>query len=163
MESEIELIELLFQINRRVWRLFSPYVRGSGLSITETLVLVIMSKKKTSRVTKIATLIGISPSTLTGILDRLVERKFLARRQDPTDRRSVCMVATPKLETFIRNLAAPSEEMLRTKLAPMAESRKKRLVVDLKFLLNSLEQDSSGSGGVSPAAVETAGKDRQDE
>jgi DNA-binding MarR family transcriptional regulator len=160
MESEIELIELLVQINRRVWKLLSPFFRGTGLSLTEVLVLVIMNKRKTSRVTKLATVIGVSPSTLTGILDRLVERRFLQRRPDPSDRRSVCMTATPKLESFMRDWTAPAEEMMRERLAPMAESRKKKLIVDLQFLLQSLEQQEPEGGEPAPMPKKGARRDR---
>jgi DNA-binding MarR family transcriptional regulator len=158
MESEIQLMELLFQVNRRVWNLFAPFFKGAGLSLTEVMVLVIMNKRKTSRVTRLATMIGVSPSTLTGILDRLVERRFLKRRQDPSDRRSVCMVATPKLESFIHGLTAPAEEMMQARLAPMAESRKKRLIVDLQFLLESLEEKGSADSGALSAANGSGGQ-----
>lgn len=141
MESEIRLVELLYQINRRVWKLFSPIFKKEQLSITELLVLKIMSKKKTSRVTELATVIGVPSSTVTGVLDRLVRNGFLQRSQDPSDRRSVCMTATSKLESFIGNWTAPIEEMLRARLTPMPESRKKRLTEDLQFLLESLEKE----------------------
>jgi DNA-binding MarR family transcriptional regulator len=142
MESEIELVELLYQINRKIWKLFAPLFKGQQLSITEVLVLSIMAKKKTSRVTELATVIGVPASTLTGILDRLVEHGFLLRNQDPTDRRSVCMTGTPKLAGFMRNLSAPIEEMMRARLKTMAESRKKRLTEDLRHLLESLEKEN---------------------
>jgi MarR family transcriptional regulator, organic hydroperoxide resistance regulator len=145
MESEIQLVEVLYQVNRRIWKLFSPIFKKEQLSITEVLVMSIMAKKKTSRVTGLATLIGVPASTLTGILDRLVEHGFLQRSQDPDDRRSVCMKATPKLESFIRNMTAPIEETLRARLKPMAESRKKRLSEDLKVLLESLEMENNES------------------
>ena len=154
MESEIRLVELLYQINRRIWKLFSPLFRGEQLSITELLVLKIMSKKKTSRVTELATVIGVPSSTVTGILDRLVQQGFLQRSQDPSDRRSVCMTATPKLESFIRNWTAPIEKMLRARLRPMAESRKKRLTEDLQFLLESLEQE--GDDNEKPHSIKSA-------
>jgi len=143
MESEIQLVELLYQINRRIWKLFAPLFKREQLSITEVLVLSLMGKKKTSRVTELATLIGTPASTLTGILDRLVEHGFLLRSQDPSDRRSVCMVAMPKLEAFVRNLTAPIEETMRARLKPMAETRKKRLTEDLRCLLESLEKENN--------------------
>jgi DNA-binding MarR family transcriptional regulator len=145
MESEIQLVELLYQINRRIWKLFAPLLKREQLSITEVLVLSIMSKKKTSHVTELATVIGVPASTLTGILDRLVEHGFLLRDHDPADRRSVCMTATPKLASFIRNWTAPIEETLRTRLMPMAESRKKRLTEDLRALRDSLEKECDES------------------
>jgi DNA-binding MarR family transcriptional regulator len=140
--SEIELVELLYQINRRIWKLCAPLFKRQQLSITEVLVLSIMSKKKTSRVTELATVIGVPASTLTGILDRLVEHGFLLRNQDPSDRRSVCMTATPTLGSFMRNLSAPIEEVMRARLKTMAESRKKRLTEDLRHLLESLEKEN---------------------
>jgi DNA-binding MarR family transcriptional regulator len=143
--SEIQLVELLYQINRRIWKLFSPFFKREQLSLTEALVLSIMNKKKTSRVTELATVIGVPASTLTGILDRLVEHGFLLRSQDLRDRRSVCMKTTPKLDAFIRTWTAPIEETLRARLKPLAESRKKRLTEDLRVLLESLEKEGDDS------------------
>jgi DNA-binding MarR family transcriptional regulator len=150
--SEIQLIELLYQINRRIWKLFAPFFKREQLSITEVLAMSIMRKKKTSRVTELATLIGVPASTLTGILDRLVEHGFLLRNQDPSDRRSVCMTATPKLESFFRTWTAPIEETLRARLSPMAESRKKRLVEDLRILMESLEKEGDDGEKLQTAA-----------
>ncbi len=150
MESEIRLVELIYQINRRIWKLISPLVKKEQLSITELLVLGIMNRKKTSHVLQLATVIGVSPSTLTGILDRLVLHGFLQRSQDPSDRRSVCMTATPKLELFVRDWTAPIDKVLRARLAPMAESRKARLTADLQQLLDSLEEE--GEDGTRPHA-----------
>jgi DNA-binding MarR family transcriptional regulator len=145
MEREIQLIELLYQINRRIWKLFAPLFKKEQLSMTEVFVLSIMNKKKTSRVTELATVIGVPASTLTGILDRLVEHGFLLRNPDPSDRRSVCMTATAKLGVFMRNWTAPIEETMRARLKPMAETRKKRLTEDLRVFLESLEKENDES------------------
>jgi DNA-binding MarR family transcriptional regulator len=155
MESEIELIEVIYQVNRRIWKLFAPLFKMEQLSITDALVLSIMNKKKTSRVTELATVIGVPASTLTGILDRLVERGYLVRSHDPSDRRSVWMNATPKLDSFIRTWTAPIEETLRARLKPMAESRKNRLVEDLRVLMESLEKEDN-DGEKTQAAAESA-------
>jgi DNA-binding MarR family transcriptional regulator len=96
-------------------------------------------------VTELATVIGVPASTITGILDRLVEQGFLLRNQDPNDRRSVCMTATPKLESFMRTLTAPIEETMRARLAAMAEFRKKRLTEDLRVFLEILEKENDES------------------
>ncbi len=141
MEDEFRLIELLYQINRRIWKLFAPLLRKEQLSIAELLVLMIMGKQKKSRALQLAADIGVPPSTVTGIVDRLVLQGYLERRQDPEDRRSVCITATPRLESFIRNWTAPIDELLRARLALMSESRKKRMVADLLLLLEGLEQE----------------------
>ncbi len=141
MQDEFRLIELLYQINRRIWRLFAPLFRKEQLSLAELLVLMVMGKQKKSRALQLAADIGVPPSTVTGIVDRLVRQGYLERRQDPGDRRSVCITATPRLESFIRNWTAPMDELLRARLAPMPEARKKRMIADLRTLLESLEQE----------------------
>lgn len=159
MENDLELVELLVQINRRFWKLLSPLFKKGQLSITELLVLSIMSKKKTSRVVQLANIIGVPPSTLTGILDRLVLKGYLKRDRDPNDRRSVCMIATPKLGSFFSKMTAPMEDMLRARLGLMAETRKKRLAADLKLLLENLGQDFDGDA-ISRRRTESALHDR---
>ena len=70
------------------------------------------------------------------------------------------MTATPKLESFMRDWTAPAEEMMRERLAPMAESRKKKLIVDLQFLLQSLEQQEPEGGEPAPMPKKGARRDR---
>jgi DNA-binding MarR family transcriptional regulator len=140
MEDEIQLVELLHQINRNIWKLLSDMFRKERLSTTEIIVLVTMSKKKTSRVTDLAAMIGIPCSTLTGILDRLVLQGFLERSPDPDDRRSVLMSATAKLDTIIADRISPMKDTLRMAFKSMPKPRIKRLLQDLRFVVESLER-----------------------
>ncbi len=120
--------------------------------MTELLALKVMATRKTSRVLELAAVIGVPPSTVTGILDRLVRRGFLERGRFPGDRRSICVTATPKLASFAESWTARVEGMLRTRLSSMTESRRKRLAADLEVLLESLEQD--GEDGCRPQPQE---------
>jgi DNA-binding MarR family transcriptional regulator len=113
--------------------------RDLQLSTTEIIVLVTMNKKKRSRVSDLAALIGVPSSTLTGILDRLVQQGLLERSQDPEDRRGVIMAATPKLASSIRELMTPLKNTLKASLESIPKPRIKRLAEDLRFMLDRME------------------------
>jgi DNA-binding MarR family transcriptional regulator len=140
MDKEIELIELFHQISRKIGKTLAPVFRKQDLSHTEIVALFVMNKRQTSRVTELATIIGVPASTLTGILDRLVAQGYLEREPDPDDRRSLILKAAPKLKTFIRGLMAPMENRLKEVFRAMPEARLERLIADLQFVLEQLDQ-----------------------
>ena len=140
MDYEIQLVELFNQISRRIGKTLAPVFRKLDLSHTDIFTLFVMNKRTTSRVTELAAIIGVPSSTLTGILDRLVAQGYLERDPDPEDRRSLLLTATPKLKSFIRGLMAPMEDRLKEVFRAMPESRLERLVGDLQFILERLEQ-----------------------
>ncbi len=139
MEEEIQLAELFYQINRRIWKLLAPMFKEAQLSLTEIIVLATMVKKKKSRVSDLAALTGLPASTLTGILDRLVEQRLLERSQDPEDRRGVVMTATPKLTTSVNEFLSPMRATLRTRLDGIPKPRLKRITEDLRFILERMD------------------------
>ncbi len=138
-QDEMRLVELFHQINRRIWRLIAPMFKDGRLSVTESVALMAVHKRGMIHTTRLAKLIGIPASTLTGILDRLVRQGLLKRGRDPEDRRSVVMTETPKAREFIRNWMAPMHSEMRGALKSMPGSRKKRLIQDLQYVLDSLE------------------------
>ena len=143
MRNEIQLVELFEQINHKLRKLLAPVFRKNELSITEVNVLMLMDRKKTSRMTELTTMLGIPASTLTGILDRLVLHGFLERGPDPDDRRGVLVTATPKLNKFMQSCTDSIGNMLKTAFESMSESRLNRLLQDLQFVLENLAQNDS--------------------
>jgi DNA-binding MarR family transcriptional regulator len=145
MDNEIQLLELFNQINKKIWGRLMPIFRQKQLSIAEISVLIWMNRRPACRATELATMIGIPTSTVTGILDRLEKRGFLERSQDPNDRRSIQITATPKTRELVAELKAPMESMLREAFRSMPDSRTRRLIQDLRFILETLEQQSSAA------------------
>jgi DNA-binding MarR family transcriptional regulator len=142
MNSEIQLVELLRQINKEISKRLVPIFREKELSIAEISVLMRLNRTPTCRATELAAMIGIPASTVTGILDRLERRGLLERRRDPNDRRSISIAVTPKTKEFVADLMTPMEGMLREAFSSMPDSRTRRLIEDLRFILKALEQQS---------------------
>jgi DNA-binding MarR family transcriptional regulator len=143
MNSEIELMELLHRINKEIAKRLTPIFREKKLSVAELSVLMRMNRQPVCRATELAAMIGVPTSTVTGILDRLENRGLLERSQDPDDRRSVQITATQNTEEFVTALKRPMEDLLRTAFRSMPASRTRRLVQDLKAVLEVLERENS--------------------
>jgi DNA-binding MarR family transcriptional regulator len=143
MRDEVRLAELFRQINQRLWKMLGAMFKGGRFSITEISVLFTSYRRQTIRTTELAHRIGIPASTLTGILDRLVSQGFLERHADPSDRRSVLVAATGKLELFFKEQMAPLAQRLHAGFRCMSDSRITRLNRDLQFLLDHLDQEAN--------------------
>jgi DNA-binding MarR family transcriptional regulator len=89
MKEEINIIERIANVARLFMKRFAPISAAAGISMTESLVLWKVYHRGGIKASAIASQMGLPPSTLTGMLDRLVEGGWLLREADPSDRRAV--------------------------------------------------------------------------
>lgn len=69
--------------------------KAQGLSVTQMVTLVHLSKVGETRMGELADVLGITQGAVTPIIDRLVERNWVERFSYPEDRRSVWVRLTP--------------------------------------------------------------------
>jgi DNA-binding MarR family transcriptional regulator len=138
---EIRLVELLNRIQRKIMRRLAPFVQAEGLSLTEALVLWKLHRGEPYRVTDLASEIGLPPSTLTGVLDRLAEGGWLKREPDPRDRRGVVLKDTRKLGDFVQQTLRASSRSLEKAFQALPPETLQRLNEGLAALLDCLERD----------------------
>ncbi len=139
--QDAQLIELLSQISRKLHRRLAPLFESEGLSATEIVVLKAMHRRQTCRASELSERIGIPPSTLTGILDRLVTGGWLQRVPDPEDRRSILIRCAPKLSICVERLTARVETELQAMIGILPVENYSRLIDDLQRILDHLEND----------------------
>jgi DNA-binding MarR family transcriptional regulator len=139
--TEIQLLELLGDIYRRIFRAVAPVAQSEGLSMTEMLVVWKMHARECRRVKDLVNEIGLPPSTLTGILDRLTAAGWLSREADPEDRRVVVMRRTGKLDRFIHLLKREREKTLAAAFRKLPRGLIDRLAADLAKVHELLEAE----------------------
>jgi DNA-binding MarR family transcriptional regulator len=140
MESDLQLMELFGAINRKMWKFMAPAIKDMELSMTELMVLHRLAKSEQCRVTELAAQIGVPTSTLTGIADRLEKEGFIVREHDREDRRSVIMKVTPKVKLILDGKKQMIGGIMNRMLKSMPADRKKRLMEDLRFILESMDK-----------------------
>jgi DNA-binding MarR family transcriptional regulator len=73
-------------------------------------------KGKATTMKELVKTIGLSQSTMSGIVDRLVERGLVLRKKNPKDKRAVVLAPSKEVQTFIR------DRMQHLVLSPLLEA-----------------------------------------
>lgn len=80
---------------QRVQTQRTPAIIDIGISMAQVKVLHAVAASQGLHANELATSVGTTPSTISGLVDRLVDHGLLARRDDPSDRRQVLITTTP--------------------------------------------------------------------
>jgi DNA-binding MarR family transcriptional regulator len=102
------LVENILQLTDKVFRQLLPILPMEwihlNLTISQLKVVLLLFITGHSRMSDIASELGVSLATATGVVDRLVERNLLIRNGDPDDRRVVLCQLSNDGEKIIRDL-----------------------------------------------------------
>ena len=105
--------ELLMQ---RIASSHAPDLMEVAVTMSQAKVLYLIAASKGMRMSELAVRLGVSISTTSGLVDRLVDHGLLARHDDPADRRQVVVTITPTggadLERFRELNAAQMRRLL---------------------------------------------------
>lgn len=140
-----ELVELLSQVNTRIFRLLSPLVKEYNLSISELILLWKVNKKGPYKITDLAKSAGLPASTLTGVFDRLESKNYLVRIHDSSDRRSVLIQGTPQLKDMIESVIAAADRELVDLFDTLPPGFLEEFVKNLTEMNNHLSGKLSGT------------------
>src|SRR5690606_7868585 len=98
---------LLFDVARLMRRRYDRCLERAGLGIRagEARTLAHIERSPGLRQTALAELMGVEPMTLVGILDRLEQAGYVARRPDPADRRAKLVHPTDEAMPVLARIA----------------------------------------------------------
>jgi DNA-binding MarR family transcriptional regulator len=103
-----QLIQKIVELERQVGRIIGQHAQiiwtDSGLTLTQLRSLFLIANKGSTNFRKLAEALGVTPSNVTGIVDRLVEQGLVSRTQNPEDRREMTLQATDKGQAVVSNL-----------------------------------------------------------
>ena len=103
-----QLIQEIVELERQVGRIIGQHAQiiwiDSGLTLTQLRSLFLIANKGSTNFRKLAEALGVTPSNVTGIVDRLVEQGLVSRTQNPEDRREMTLQATDKGQALVSNL-----------------------------------------------------------
>jgi DNA-binding MarR family transcriptional regulator len=82
-----------------------------GVTRAEAQALASVAARRRCAVADVGQALGLRPSTLTSVLDRLADRGLVRRETHPADRRSFLVALTPKGAALARRAAALLDEL----------------------------------------------------
>lgn len=104
-----DLVHTVVNLNADLERLMASsgsdaWMDLKNITVKQLKVMLILSQRGSETVTELAHKLGVHISTVTGILDRLVQQKLVQREEDPEDRRHVISRLTPEGEKVLHRL-----------------------------------------------------------
>ena len=143
-----ELVENTLQLSDKAFRELIPILPKEWLKLDLTMpqlkVVLLLFQDGPSRMSVIASELGVSLATATGVIDRLVERDIVLREGDPDDRRVVLCHLSNKGEDLISGLWHLARERARDLLGAMTLPQLLSLGEMLEALLQAGEVTREG-------------------
>jgi DNA-binding MarR family transcriptional regulator len=111
-----------------------------GVTEKEVLVIGFVGQKEQVKMSDIAENIAASMSTLTNIVDRLVDKKILIREHSSEDRRAINVSLSELGKTAYQSLAAQKIQTAERLLSQYNEKEQEQFLNHLSSLISSLEK-----------------------
>ncbi len=141
--SKEDLIESILQLTDRAFRQLLPMVPKEWLRLDLTMpqlkVVLLLFISGPSRMSEIASALGVSLATATGVVDRLVERDILTREGDPGDRRVVLCRLSEKGGELMSGLWQLSRDQAGELMRSLASPQLLLITESLEVLLQAGE------------------------
>ena len=103
-----QLVREVVELERHVGRIMGQRAPSvwidSGLTLTQLRSLFLIANKGSTNFRKLAEALEVTPSNVTGVVDRLVEQGLVSRVQNPEDRREMTLQATDKGKALVSNI-----------------------------------------------------------
>lgn len=101
----------------RLMATHAPEVNEIDITMAQAKALYLVLAAGELRMSELAARLGVTSSTATGQVDRLVELGLLERHDDPGDRRQVVVTTTPLAQTNLEHLRELNTRRMRELLA----------------------------------------------
>jgi len=116
LDPVLDFLRLLWSIEHGLQRISKRMEGEIGITGPQRLVLRIVGRFPGVSAGELAHIVRLHPSTITGILQRLVASGLLARERDPQDSRRVRLRLKPRAAKYIQIAPGTVEQSVRQAL-----------------------------------------------
>lgn len=123
-----DLYSLLICLNKKI---FNPehIIKGLPLPPSHIKVIFYLAHHNKPSVSSIANYLSISKSNMTPIIDKLIKEDFVARFDDPNDRRIIRITLTNKGNEFLKQQQLKFKETLTEKISCLTSEELSKLSI----------------------------------
>jgi DNA-binding MarR family transcriptional regulator len=141
----------------RLMTTHAPEVNAIDITMAQAKALYVVLAAGQLRMSELAAGLGVTSSTATGLVDRLVDMGLLQRGADPADRRQVVVTTTPAAESTLEHLRELNTRRMRELLGGMTSEDLAVVERAVAILSRALDADpASRSSLADPSAASAA-------
>jgi DNA-binding MarR family transcriptional regulator len=143
--SETDLVEGAMQNLRRIFKVVESYSRSVenrfGITGPQLWALWELGRSAPLSLKDLAAHMHLSPSTVVGVVDRLIAKDLVLREADLVDRRRVCLSLSPQGKALIDKAPNPAQEQLIKGLNSLSQRQLKTLFLGLEKVVQSMDAE----------------------
>jgi len=143
--STLEFMRLLWALDHVLHKRSKWMARRFGVTGPQRFALRVIGREPDVSAGRLAGILKVHPSTLTGILQRVERRGLLSRRIDPGDRRRVRLELTPSGRAVTAGSGGSIEDLVARVLRRTPRGRLAATTGVLKALVGALESGAASS------------------
>ena len=110
------------------------------LTISQLLLLYLLEDGKSYKVSELAEKLGITPSAVTNLSNKLVENQFINRFRPEDNRRVVMLFLTDKGKQFLKEISEVKSRLLGEALSELNDDDLKNINLSFLKLTHALEK-----------------------
>jgi len=126
LDPSLDFMRLLWSIEHRLQSASKRMESSIGITGPQRLALRIITKFPDLPAKKLARILHLHPSTISGVLQRLVGKGLLVRQDDPTDRRRVRLRVKGSSKPFTRRTNGTIESAVERALGKVSRDHLQR-------------------------------------
>ena len=138
-----ETIEELVELQRRIDRDRRQYELDAWmrlhLGIGQLKTLFFISNRGATTTGKLATALKVTPTNVTGIIDRLLEKNLITRTGDPDDRRVLLLRTTPQGDELVAELRQKRRERMTELFTRLNDEEAAIVAQGLKIMVKAID------------------------
>jgi DNA-binding MarR family transcriptional regulator len=144
MDDRTQHIRQLLTCSGQLFRTLHATQDSAWLTIELTMpqfkALLCVAETARATSTQVARALGVSLSTVTGIVDRLAEQGLVVRREDSEDRRITRVLPTPRGQELVDELLRYRDELLNDVLSRLDDAQLELVTQAFELLLEAAKQ-----------------------
>jgi len=138
-----ETVEDLIELQRKIDRDRRQYELDAWMSLNlgigQLKTLFFISNRGATTTGKLATALKVTPTNVTGIVDRLLEKKLITRTVDPDDRRVLLLRTTPQGDELVAELRQNRRERMSELFNRLSEEEASIVAQGLKIMVRAID------------------------
>lgn len=138
LETDEKVMVAIVKASERFKKDSDTIFKNYGLTFSQYNALRVLNNSQNGQnsVTNASKIMLVSGPNMTGIAKRLEKNGFIIRKRDSKDERITVLEITPKGKQVLKYISAAKDENIMNYLQNFSEEGKKRLLIDLKQIVN---------------------------
>lgn len=139
MNQKEEVARLFFGVDKKLKHSLRKSFESMGITMPQGIVMGELSKRGEMKISDLSNTVGLSNSTISGILDRLERQAMVVRTRSQLDKRIVYVKLSAEYENLDQSFHATATRIIGEILEKISEEEMEQVVKGLNVMKKALE------------------------